>query len=127
MLVVRLTMLRKTKPTAIRAAPTTTRNVQPPPVLGRLLARGAGRFFFAELPTELPPEPLVSDSSLAGSSLSDSSLPGGSVTGGSVTTGSSFTTGSRTGTSSKGGLQPLGRNWQCLGGLGSTTGSESPT
>src|SRR5919107_828498 len=38
------------KPPAISALPTRIRNDQPPPVLGRLLATGAGRFFFMALP-----------------------------------------------------------------------------
>src|SRR5215210_6646695 len=43
-------MLLITKLPAISTAAANTRKDHPPPVLGRLLATGAGRFFFMELP-----------------------------------------------------------------------------
>src|SRR5215210_5822502 len=68
-------MLLITKLPAISTAAANTRKDHPPPVLGRLLATGAGRFFFMELPaspivlvrvvgmkllTKVPPRSMVS-------------------------------------------------------------------
>ena len=110
-------MLLITKPPAVSPAATSIRKDHPPPVLGRLLATGAGRFFFMELPaspivlvravgrklltkllTKLPPRSMVSLAEpMAPPELppelptdplvSDSSLPGSFLSGGGVLSG----------------------------------------
>jgi hypothetical protein len=106
-------MLLITKPPAISPAATSIRKDHPPPVLGRLLATGAGRSFFMELPaspivlvravgrkllTKLPPRSMVSLAEpMAPPELppelptdplvSDSSLPGSFLSGGGVLSG----------------------------------------